>query len=182
MKRSRLFPLSPAFVSLALVSALALSVASGCKAKAPKNTDSAKPSPVASTEVKPPTASPTDVGAPMTGDAASKYLKDTFYDYDAATLRDDARTALAADAEWLKRHPAANVVIEGHCDERGTDEYNLSLGDRRANAAKEYLQALGIDEGRFKTVSYGRARPFCTDESETCYQENRRAHFLVSMK
>lgn len=180
MKRARLFPLSPLFVSLALVSALAL--VSGCKAKAPKNTDSAKPGPVASTEVKPPTASPSDVGAPMAEDAASKYLKDTFYDYDAATLREDARTALAADAEWLKRHPAAKVVIEGHCDERGTDEYNLSLGDRRANAAKEYLQAMGIDEGRFKTVSYGRARPFCTDENETCYQENRRAHFLVSMK
>jgi peptidoglycan-associated lipoprotein len=180
MKRARLLLFSPVVLSLALVAALTF--VSGCKAKAPKNADSAKPAPVASTEVRPPTASPTDVGSPMTEDAASKYLKDTFYDYDAATLRDDARTALAADAEWLKRHPAAKVVIEGHCDERGTDEYNLSLGDRRANAAKEYLEAMGIDESRFKTASYGRARPFCTDESETCYQENRRAHFLVSMK
>jgi len=179
MKRARLLPLSPVFASLAIVSALTL--VSGCKAKAPKNADSARPAPVATTEVRPPAASPTDVGAPATSDA-SKYLKDTFYDYDAATLREDARTALAADAEWLKDHPGAKIVIEGHCDERGTDEYNLALGDRRANAAKEYLQALGIDEGRFKTVSYGRARPFCTDENETCYQENRRAHFLVSMK
>ena len=174
MKRARILPLC--LVSLSLVAVAA------CKAKAHKTAADSRPAPLATTEVTAPAAAPSDVGSPMISDTVGKYLKDTYYDYDAASLREDARAALAADAEWLKRHPAAKVVIEGHCDERGTDEYNLALGDRRANAAKEYLAALGIDEARFKTVSYGRARPFCTDENEACYQENRRAHFLVSMK
>jgi peptidoglycan-associated lipoprotein len=176
MKRARLISIG----SLSLAFAFTLTTA--CKAKAPKTTESARPAPLASTEVKAPSASPTDVGAPASTDSFGKSIRDAFYDYDAASLREDARAALAKDAEWLKSHPAARVIIEGHCDERGTDEYNMALGDRRANAAKEYLAALGIDESRFKTVSYGRQRPFCTDENDACYQENRRAHFLVSMK
>jgi peptidoglycan-associated lipoprotein len=179
MKRARLLSIC----SVSLAAALSLTLTSACKAKAPKNADAARPAaPLASTEVKAPSASPTDVGSPASTDNFGKAIRDAFYDYDAASLREDARAALAKDAEWLKQHPNAKVIIEGHCDERGTDEYNLALGDRRANAAKEYLSALGIDESRFKTVSYGRQRPFCTDDNDACYQENRRAHFLVSMK
>ncbi len=73
-------------------------------------------------------------------------------------------------------------LIEGHCDERGTAEYNLALGDRRANAAREYLAALGVDASRVRTVSYGKERPFCTASTEECYQQNRRAHFLITAK
>ena len=110
------------------------------------------------------------------------YLKDAFFDYDKSDLRDDARSALAADAEWLKKYRSIQFLIEGHCDERGTSEYNLALGDRRSNAAKEYLVSLGVDASRIKTVSYGKERPFCTQSSEDCWQQNRRAHFLVTAK
>jgi peptidoglycan-associated lipoprotein len=113
---------------------------------------------------------------------AKGYLKDAFFEYDKADLRDDARTALAADAEWLKRYRSVQFLIEGHCDERGTSEYNLALGDRRANAAKEYLVSLGVDVSRVKTVSYGKERPFCSQSTEDCWQQNRRAHFLVTAK
>ncbi len=74
------------------------------------------------------------------------------------------------------------ILIEGHCDERGTGSYNLALGDRRANAAKEYLVSLGIDGSRIKTVSYGKERPFCTDSNESCWQQNRRAHLVITAK
>ena len=158
----------------ALSLAAALSVTSACKAKAPKSADAVRPAPVGSTEVTAPSASPTDVGSPATSDNFGRSIRDAFYDYDAASLREDARAALAKDAEWLKSHPTARVIIEGHCDERGTDEYNLALGDRRANAAKEYLSALGSRR------AITRAR--CTDENDACYQENRRAHLLVSIK
>ncbi len=110
------------------------------------------------------------------------YLKDAFFDYDKADLRDDARAALSADAEWLKKYSSAQILIEGHCDERGTSEYNLALGDRRANTAREYLASLGIDSGRIKTVSYGKERPFCTESNESCWQQNRRAHFVFTAK
>jgi peptidoglycan-associated lipoprotein len=113
---------------------------------------------------------------------ARGYLKDAFFDYDKSDLRDDARTALAADADWLKKNRTIQFLIEGHCDERGTSEYNLALGDRRANAAKEYLVSLGVDASRVRTVSYGKERPFCNQSTEECWQQNRRAHFLVTAR
>jgi peptidoglycan-associated lipoprotein len=176
MKRARL--LSICSISLAL----AFTLTTACKAKAPKNADASRPAPLATTEVTAPAAAaPSSVDSAMIADVRGP-LRDAFYDYDAASLREDARAALAKDAEWLMGHPTAKVLIEGHCDERGTDEYNLSLGDRRANAVKEYLSALGIEESRFKTVSYGRQRPYCTDDNEDCYRQNRRAHFLLVSK
>ncbi len=110
------------------------------------------------------------------------YLGDAFFEFEKAELREDARTALAADARWLQKYPSVEIVLEGHCDERGTDDYNLALGDRRANAVKEYLASLGIAESRIRTVSYGKERPFCNQDTESCWQENRRAHFLVTAK
>ncbi|HWC65253.1 MAG TPA: peptidoglycan-associated lipoprotein Pal, partial [Thermoanaerobaculia bacterium] len=110
------------------------------------------------------------------------YLKDAFFDFDKADLRDDARTALAADAQWLKQYGSIKVLVEGHCDERGTEEYNLSLGQRRASAVKEYLASLGVEGSRVNTVSYGKARPFCTDHDEACWQQNRRGHFVITGK
>ena len=112
----------------------------------------------------------------------SSYLKPAFFDYDKADIRADARDVLAANATWLKKHPSVQFTIEGHCDERGTAQYNLALGDRRANAAKEYLVSLGVDAGRIKTVSYGKERPFATGHDEDSWQKNRRAHFVVTAK
>lgn len=112
----------------------------------------------------------------------SSYLKPAFFDYDKSDIRSDARDVLAADATWLKRYPGVQFTIEGHCDERGTAQYNLALGDRRANAAKDYLASLGVDASRIKTVSYGKERPFDTGHDEEAWQKNRRAHFVVTAK
>jgi peptidoglycan-associated lipoprotein len=105
------------------------------------------------------------------------------YDYDQATLRDDARATLAKNADWLKRpHNTSVILVEGHCDERGTERYNLALGERRARAAMEYLQSLGIPANRLKMVSYGKERPQCTEATEACWQSNRRAHLKIDAK
>jgi peptidoglycan-associated lipoprotein len=108
-------------------------------------------------------------------------VQDAFFDYDKTDIRSDARDALTRDAAALKSiladFPGASIVIEGHCDERGSAEYNLGLGDRRASAAKDFLQSLGVPADRLKTISYGKERPQCTEQDEACYQKNRRAHF-----
>ncbi len=103
-------------------------------------------------------------------------VKDAYFDYDKADIRADAQQALQHDADFLKRYPQAHIVIEGHCDERGSTEYNLALGDRRASAVKQYLVNLGIPASNINTVSYGKEKPFCLESSEACYQQNRRGH------
>ena len=118
----------------------------------------------------------------MSLDRVSSYLKPVFFDYDKADLRGDARDVLAANAAWLKSHSTILFTIEGHCDERGTAQYNLALGDRRANSAKEYLVSLGVEAGRVKTVSYGKERPFATGHDEDSWAKNRRGHFVVTAK
>ena len=110
-------------------------------------------------------------------------LRDALYDYDSNNIRDDARAALTADADALKRiladFPNASINVEGHCDERGSAEYNLGLGDRRATSARDFLTQLGVPANRLKTISYGKERPVCTESDESCWQRNRRAHFSV---
>ena len=110
------------------------------------------------------------------------YLEDVFFDFDKAEIREDQRSTLAKDADWLKRYPTVRFRIEGHCDERGTREYNLALGERRASAAKEYLVSIGIDGSRTETVSYGKERPFDPGHDEAAWAKNRRAHFLVTAR
>jgi len=107
-------------------------------------------------------------------------LKDIFFDFDKAEIRPDAKTPLAEDIAWLKAHPQAAITIEGHCDERGTSEYNLGLGERRAKSTKDFLVASAIDGKRITTVSYGKERPFVLGHDETAWKWNRRAHFLVT--
>lgn len=106
-------------------------------------------------------------------------IRDVYFDYDAYTIRADARAALDANARALKERPGIRITIEGHCDERGSEKYNLALGDRRANAAKEYLVSQGIDSSRIDTTSYGKERNLCEEHSEECWQQNRRAHFVM---
>jgi len=110
----------------------------------------------------------------------TKEVQDAFFDYDKAGIRDDARSALAKTAEFLRSYPQVAVVIEGHCDERGSTEYNVALGDRRDDAAKEFLVSQGVAGDRIQTVSYGKERPFCTQSNEACWQQNRRAHFRMA--
>ncbi len=115
--------------------------------------------------------------APVT--PASSPLKDIFFDFDRADLRPDARDTLRANADWLKSNQSARIEIEGHCDERGTNEYNLALGAKRAQSAKDYLVSLGISGERLSTISYGEEIPVCTAHAESCWRQNRRARFVI---
>jgi peptidoglycan-associated lipoprotein len=110
----------------------------------------------------------------------TKDVQDAFFDTDKADLRVDARSALSKTADFLRSYPQISVVIEGHCDERGSTEYNVALGDSRSNSTRDYLVALGVASDRIQTVSYGKERPFCTNDNESCWQENRRAHFRMA--
>jgi peptidoglycan-associated lipoprotein len=109
------------------------------------------------------------------------YVRDAFYNYDEATLDDAAQAALTASATWLKGSDGAgySLLVEGHCDERGTEQYNLALGDKRANSAKDYLVTLGVDAGRIRTVSYGEERPFEEGHDDSSWSQNRRAHLVL---
>jgi peptidoglycan-associated lipoprotein len=105
-------------------------------------------------------------------------VRDAYFDYDKADIRPDARAALSKTADFLKNYPRFKVTIAGHCDERGSTEYNLGLGDRRANAVKQYLVSLGVSADRLATVSFGKEKPFCMESNEACWQQNRRGHFV----
>ena len=109
-------------------------------------------------------------------------LADAFFELDQSTIRDDARASLTANANWMKQWSSTRITIEGHCDERGTAEYNLGLGERRANAVKAYLVELGVAGDRITVVSKGKESPFCTDKNEACWQQNRRGHFIITAK
>jgi peptidoglycan-associated lipoprotein len=106
-------------------------------------------------------------------------LVDVFFAYDKSDLTADSRDTLANDAKLLKAASGVNIVIEGHCDERGTNEYNLGLGERRANSVKNYLISLGISASRIKTISYGEEKPFAMGHNEDAWKQNRRAHFSL---
>lgn len=104
------------------------------------------------------------------------------FDYDKYFIRDDAKPVLEANADWLKKYDAAVILIEGHCDERGTEEYNLALGEKRAKSTLDYLASLGISVGRIRTISYGKSLPLDPGHNEISWQKNRRAQFLIIRK
>ena len=109
-------------------------------------------------------------------------LDPVFFNYDEAEILPEARSILQRNAEWMREWTSTRIRIEGHCDERGTNEYNLALGDSRSNAVREYLVSLGIPANRIATVSRGEESPFCADSHEGCWSRNRRGHFLVTAK
>jgi len=113
---------------------------------------------------------------------AKRVLGDVFFDLDSSSVRDDAKAALSTNATYLKRWPSVRFNVEGHCDERGTAEYNLGLGERRASAVRAYLVELGVPGDRVVIVSKGKEAPFCTESSESCWQQNRRGHFVITAK
>jgi peptidoglycan-associated lipoprotein len=131
-------------------------------------------------DVNAPAAAPTAAAPPNVSELFEQNVKDVFFDLDKAELRSDARDALTKDAEFLRSYPDVHISIEGHCDERGSTEYNLALGQSRAQAAKNYLISLGISADRMETVSWGKERPFCTEHNEECWQQNRRDHFVLA--
>jgi len=111
-----------------------------------------------------------------------KPLGTIYFDYDRAVIRDDARATMDGNAAWLKRFTTAKILVEGHCDERGTEEYNLALGEKRAKAAQDYLLSSGITADRIKIISYGKSQPLNPGHDDSAWQMNRRAQFLVIEK
>lgn len=141
----------------------------------------------------PPAPAPTPAPRPLTEDEVfarktledlnrERPLADVYFDLDMSTIKDDAKASLSTNATWLKRWTSTRITIEGHCDERGTAEYNLGLGERRANAVKAYLVELGVPADRVVIVSKGKESPFCTESNENCWKENRRGHFIITAK
>jgi peptidoglycan-associated lipoprotein len=114
------------------------------------------------------------------GSGSGGPLSDIHFDYDAFTIQAQDGEILKTNAAWLKAHPGTRVQVEGHCDDRGSEEYNIALGARRAQAAKEYLTTLGVGGDRISTISYGKELPLCHEENDDCWARNRRDHFVVS--
>jgi peptidoglycan-associated lipoprotein len=137
---------------------------------------------IARVTVNIPAAPPTSEGTgrsnvTSTGIGGIESLRDVLFDYDKAEIRSDSVADLQLSVNWIKANPNVRITIEGHCDDRGSEEYNLALGDRRANVVKEFLLNQGVPANRINTVSYGEERPQCREETEACFAKNRRAHF-----
>jgi len=127
-----------------------------------------------------PAAAPPPPPTPNVSDEElfSQNIKDVYFDYDKSDVRGDQQASVQADAQFLGQHQNMNITIEGHCDERGSTEYNLALGDQRASSVKSALTSAGVSASRIKTISYGKEKPFCTESNEACWQQNRRGHIV----
>jgi peptidoglycan-associated lipoprotein len=135
------------------------------------------------TVVQPPPPPPVAAApAPSDEELFAQNIKDIYFDYDRFDLRAEDQAAVDADAAFLKSHPSIKFTIEGHCDERGSTDYNLALGDNRANAAKGALVKAGVGADQIKVISFGKEKPFCTESTEQCWQQNRRDHFVLGQK
>ena len=128
------------------------------------------------TVTPPPAPPPTPTASEQ--ELFSQNVKDVYFDYDKSDIRADQQSSIQADAQFLNQHPNVSFTVEGHCDERGSTEYNIALGDKRATAAKNALVAAGVSANRIKTISYGKEKPFCTESNEACWQQNRRGHLV----
>ena len=177
---------------------LVLGFSAACGKKAPAVAPPPPPPPTAPTTPPAPPPPPSPPAAAPTPRALSedemfaqkslaqinneRPLGDVYFELDESSLKDAGKAALSTNATWLKRWATTRINIEGHCDERGTAEYNLGLGERRANAVKSYLVELGVPADRIVIVSKGKEAPFCTESNESCWQQNRRGHFVVTAK
>lgn len=183
--------------TIALSSALAL-MAAGCHKKVASQVPPAPAPPPAATPAPPPPAPPPAPAPTPTPRALTeaeifaakslqqlndeKPLSDVFFELDRADLREEGKSTVQKDADWLKKWESTKITVEGHCDSRGSSGTNLSLGSRRANAVKEYMIGLGVPAARVTTISKGKEQPFCHDENESCWQQNRRGHFVITAK
>jgi len=130
------------------------------------------------TVTQPPPPPPPPTPTVSDEDLFNQNIKDIYFDYDKSDIRADQRSSIQSDMTFLTAHPNISFTIEGHCDERGSTEYNLALGDQRASAVKNELTTAGISASRIKTISYGKEKPFCTESNEACWQQNRRGHLV----
>jgi len=185
---------------LPIIALAATIVVAGCHKKVPQAAPAPPPPPPAAVTPPPPPPPPAPpqaaaapASAPLTEDEifrrksldqlnGERPLDDVFFDLDKSEIRPEARGALQKNSDWMKRWASTQITVEGHCDSRGSSEYNLALGSRRATAVKDYLVSLGVPTGRLTIVSKGKEQPFCNDENESCWQQNRRGHFVVTAK
>ncbi len=168
---------SPKTMTLALAVFLAAALAAlGCASRKQVSTATPEPPPSTTADTSTPPPPPPPSNEAETSEPRMA-LNDAFFDFDEAALRQDAKTALENNARFLEKNGKSRAIIEGHCDERGSVEYNLALGERRAKAAKEFLVSYGIAAGRLTTISYGKERPFDNGHGEDSWAKNRRAHF-----
>ena len=184
------------FAAIALTAVVGVSAGAKKKPTPPPAAPSPAPAapPTTTTPPPPPPPAPREAAPrPLTEDDifarkslddlnAEKPLADSFFALDSAQVGDDQKPALQKDADWLKRWGTTKVMVEGHADSRGTPEYNLALGERRAGAVRAYLVNLGVGTDRITIVSKGKEAPVCTEENESCWQKNRRGHFVITAK
>ena len=172
--------------------------AAACKTPVPAPAATPPPPPAAPAPPPPPPPQPTPpppppAPTPLTEEQifsqktveqlnAEKPMAEAYFDLDQSALRDDARAAVSRNADWMKRWMSTRVTVEGHCDSRGSAEYNLALGQRRASAVKDYLVSLGVSADRVTVVSKGKEQPVCTEQNEACWQLNRRGHPVITAK
>jgi peptidoglycan-associated lipoprotein len=182
------------FATAAVLAAALNVVLAGCKhnapATAPQPAPPAAPTPAPAPPPSPPPPPPAPAPAPPTEEElfartsieelnAKKPLTDVFFDLDRADLTESGRASLQKNADWMKKWQSTKITVEGHCDSRGTTEYNLALGERRAQSTRNYLVSRGVQESRINLLSYGEERPLCTEHEESCWTQNRRAQFLT---
>lgn len=174
-----------AFCSIVFSAVLALAACSSTTAK-PESSSAAPAKPPTESQKQSPASGGGSISSlealkrgELTATAAASPLKEVYFGFDQYDLRSDARDTLKANWEWLRANPAARVEIEGHADERGTTEYNLALGAKRAQSVKDYLVTLGTAADRLSTISYGEEAPVCREHNEECWQKNRRARFVI---
>jgi peptidoglycan-associated lipoprotein len=185
------------WLAVCVLFVLALSVvgcSGGSKAEAPPPEPTPEPTPAVEeefieeevTEPVTETLSTEDVSSEIPDDLVilnqRGYLEDVFFDTDRFDLTPEARGTLAKNANWLLQYPTVLILVEGHCDERNTREYNLALGERRANAVRDYLRSLGVSGDRIRTISYGEEKPFALGSSEEAWRLNRRSHFVITAR
>ena len=189
LRRNKVFVLSAAVILTALI------LLTGCHKKTSVRPEEAPAPPVAQ---QPEPAQQPKVPEKITekkaesvisSDLAQEYAEgkegmfaDIMFEYDKYDVKESYKSELQAVSQWMTKNGSAKLSIEGHCDERGTNEYNLALGDRRAKAVKDYLVSLGVMSSRIETISYGEEKPVCTEQSEECWAKNRRAHFVILTK
>lgn len=149
-------------------------------AKKQIGTGEAAPAVAAPSAPAPAAAAPSTKGVDMAQDVRAFEAEGIYFDFDKSEIKPEAKAVLEKKASWLRANSSYKVKIEGNCDERGTNEYNLALGDRRAKAAQKYLNALGISMDRMSTISYGEEKPICTEHNEKCWSKNRRDDFKLS--
>ncbi len=187
-RRNKVFVLSAAVILAALI------LFTGCQKKATRpveapsqpvkeqpDTGQMPKTPEKISEKKVESVTSSDL-APAYAEGKEGMFADILFEYDKYDVKESYRSELQAVAEWMTKNSSAKVSVEGHCDERGTNEYNLALGDRRAKAVKDYLVSLGVASSRIETISYGEEKQVCTEQSEECWLKNRRAHLVILIK